>query len=127
MRKLHAIGLSILLVITVIFFLKHKNRSVTYEPFNLPTAENLAKKYERVREGETLFLKSGCANCHNIHAQGSKMGSSLNHLKDSTNPGFAKAWIENPQKMHPGVRMPKAKLTHHQLIALLSYLYNADN
>jgi len=127
MRKLYVIGVCMFLVISIIFFLKHKNRSVTYEPFNLPTAENPAKKNERVREGESLFLKSGCTNCHNINSQGSKMGSSLNHLKNSTNPGFAKAWIENPQKMHPGVRMPKAKLTNDELIALLSYLYSVDN
>jgi cytochrome c2 len=110
-----------------IFFLKHKNRSVTYKTFNVPTAENTVKKKERVREGESLFLKSGCANCHNIHGQGSKMGASLNHLKNFTNPGFAKAWIVNPQEMRPGVRMPQAKLTEDQLIALLTYLYSVDN
>lgn len=115
----------VLLIITV-FLLRRKNSSIAYEPYNLPVLLDPTEKETRVTEGSDLFKKSRCTSCHYLGALGSRLGSSLNHLRTSKNPGFTKAWIENPQRMRPGVRMPKAKLTNDELISLIYFLHEAN-
>ncbi|MBI1883971.1 MAG: c-type cytochrome [Chlamydiae bacterium] len=79
----------------------------------------------RIEEGRILFQKTGCINCHLFENKGKPFGTSLDKLRQ-TNPGFARAWIKNPQAMKSGVKMPTPKLDDDQILSLLYYLYQEN-
>jgi cytochrome c2 len=116
-------ALIVLLLGLWILFVTSGQYAPMFEPFDLPP---LAPKdlQLRLQEGEGLFVQTGCLNCHSFQNHQKAMTSSLNHLKKSTQPGFGKAWLENPQKMKPGVKMPRPKISPSELLSLLYYLYS---
>jgi cytochrome c oxidase subunit 2 len=83
--------------------------------------------------GQRVFLSSGCSVCHAIsgtQAQ-STVGPDLTHLKSrmtlaagtlSNTRANLTRWIENPQAIKPGVRMPALPFKPAELQALVSYL-----
>jgi cytochrome c oxidase subunit II len=91
-----------------------------------PTDSTLAYGYR-------IFMSSGCALCHSIagtEARGS-VGPGLSHFKSrmsigagtlANNRANLTRWVENPQAIKPGVRMPSYPLTKVQLNALVAYL-----
>jgi cytochrome c oxidase subunit 2 len=85
------------------------------------------------REGERLFMASACASCHQIRGTGTTatVGPDLTHLAGRTsiaaltlpnNPGALASWIQNPQAIKPGVRMPDLGLSTSQVSDVVAYL-----
>jgi cytochrome c oxidase subunit 2 len=80
-----------------------------------------------------LFAEKGCANCHAIQGTPARgdVGPDLTHaasratLAAGTIPNdrvHLRAWLEDPQRIKPGVKMPKLPLSQRDLGALVSYL-----
>ncbi len=86
-----------------------------------------------ILRGEQVFLGSACVYCHTIkgtNASG-KIGPDLTHLMSrdtlaagtlSNTPGNLLGWIENPEVIKPGNKMPPTSLNGPDLQALLAYL-----
>jgi cytochrome c oxidase subunit 2 len=83
--------------------------------------------------GQRVFMSSGCAVCHQIAGTDARstVGPDLTHLKSrgtiaagalANNRANLARWIENPQAIKPGVRMPAIPLQPAQREALVSYL-----
>lgn len=83
--------------------------------------------------GAELFQTVGCAACHTIGgtpAQG-QVGPDLTHIAsrttfagatfDRTEENLAR-WLDNPDAMKPGAKMPDLGLTPEQIEALVAYL-----
>lgn len=85
------------------------------------------------RRGMWTFMSEGCASCHTIRgtqAQGS-VGPDLTHvagretLAANTIPnrhGPLSAWVDDPQSLKPGVKMPGIALDEDELQAVVAYL-----
>lgn len=85
------------------------------------------------REGQELFMENACASCHTIagtEAQG-KIGPSLTHvgsretlaaLMIENTPAELLRWIEDPQAIKPGAKMPGLELSHREFEAIATYL-----
>jgi cytochrome c oxidase subunit 2 len=85
------------------------------------------------RTGEQVFLANACASCHTIRgtsAQG-RVGPDLTHVASRATlaglviPNDAAhllAWIENPQRFKPGVKMPGLDLSDADFRAIATYL-----
>jgi len=83
--------------------------------------------------GQRLFMNAQCASCHTIAgtpAQGT-VGPNLTHVGSRTSlasdeipntPKWLAAWIQNPQKIKPGSRMPDLGLSSPQIERLVAYL-----
>jgi cytochrome c oxidase subunit II len=80
-----------------------------------------------------LFVQKGCANCHAIRgtSAGAHVGPDLTHvgsrdlLASGTIPNDRadmRAWVQNPQKIKPGTKMPNLPLSPRDLDALVNYL-----
>jgi cytochrome c oxidase subunit 2 len=84
-----------------------------------------------------LFAKRGCANCHEIRGTpaDSHVGPDLTHvasralLASGTIPNDRpnlRAWLQDPEKIKPGTKMPKLPLSQRDLDALVSYLESLE-
>ncbi|PWU18638.1 MAG: cytochrome c oxidase subunit II [Candidatus Rokuibacteriota bacterium] len=84
------------------------------------------------QEGKDVFGKSACVGCHTIAGTSAgQIGPDLTHfasrktfagsLMGSTPENLIK-WIENPDHMKPGARMPNLGMTADQSKALAAYL-----
>ena len=92
-----------------------------------PTAE------ARVQRGEQIFQAGPCAMCHTVSgtAAGGALGPDLTHLMSratlasgvlaNTRANRA-AWVSDPQRLKPGVRMPSRLVAGDDLDAVLDYL-----
>jgi cytochrome c oxidase subunit 2 len=84
-------------------------------------------------EGQTVFMRSACINCHTIAgtvATG-RFGPDLTHLASrdtiasgpvKNSPENLKQWIADPNSMKPGVLMPSMHLNDHDLDVITAYL-----
>jgi cytochrome c oxidase subunit II len=88
---------------------------------------------EEQKQGQQVFLAHACVMCHTIRGTpaGARIGPDLTHLKSrgtiaaATLPnmrGHLGGWIEDPQSIKPGVRMPPNPLAPGELNALLGYM-----
>jgi cytochrome c oxidase subunit 2 len=86
-----------------------------------------------VSEGQQIFEKTACVNCHTIAGTAAKgtYGPDLTHLmsRQTIAAGAAKntlgtliAWIYNPDSMKPGCKMPSMGLSAQQSAAVAEYL-----
>ena len=85
------------------------------------------------REGQTVFMRSACINCHTIAgtvATG-RFGPDLTHLASrdtiasgpvKNTPENLRQWITDPNSMKPGVLMPSMHLNDHDLDVITAYL-----
>lgn len=84
-------------------------------------------------EGEHVFLTSQCVFCHTVRGTqaGGRVGPDLTHigsrltLASGTLPntrGNLGGWIENPDRIKPGTKMPSVPLDGVQLEAIITYL-----
>ena len=80
-----------------------------------------------------LFADKGCADCHAIRGTPATahVGPDLTHvasralLAAGTIPNdrpHLRAWLQNPQQVKPGAKMPKLPLSPRDLDRLVSYL-----
>jgi cytochrome c oxidase subunit II len=86
-----------------------------------------------VSEGQHIFETTACINCHAVNgtvADG-RFGPDLTHLmsRDTIASGAApntrenlRLWIQNPDAIKPGSKMPAMGLNDHQLDAVTAYL-----
>ncbi|HEY1993947.1 MAG TPA: cytochrome c oxidase subunit II [Edaphobacter sp.] len=84
-------------------------------------------------EGQTVFMRSACINCHTVAgtvATG-RFGPDLTHLASrdtiasgpvQNTPENLRAWIADPNSMKPGVLMPSMHLNDHDLDVITAYL-----
>jgi cytochrome c oxidase subunit 2 len=87
----------------------------------------------QARQGKQDFMEDGCAACHTIagtEAQGT-VGPNLTHLagRDTlaadtipNTPEELFRWIQNPQSIKPGVKMPGLGLGPERFHAIVAYL-----
>jgi len=87
----------------------------------------------QVAQGKAVFESLACVNCHVVKgtpAQG-KFGPDLTHLMSrqtlaagvpTNTPDHLREWVDDPQKIKPGVLMPSLKLTNPELDQVVSYL-----
>jgi cytochrome c oxidase subunit 2 len=85
------------------------------------------------REGQNVFMGTGCPLCHNISgttARGS-VGPDLSHIASRmalaagslpNTPAELAGWIKDPSAIKPGTRMPALPLTPPELHALVAYM-----
>ena len=92
-----------------------------------------AKQSVAMAEGEAVFLRNACINCHTIRGTiaSGHFGPDLTHLASrdtiasgaipNTSENLTK-WIDNPASMKPGCLMPPMHLNDRDLHAVASYL-----
>jgi cytochrome c oxidase subunit 2 len=84
-------------------------------------------------EGERAFLTSQCVFCHTVRGTqaGGRVGPDLTHIGSRltiasgtlpNTPGNLGGWIENPDRIKPGTKMPAVPLGAGQLEAIIAYL-----
>jgi len=92
-----------------------------------------ARQQADVAEGQHLFLRTACINCHAVSATVAtgQFGPDLTHLmsRDTIASGIApntvanlRSWIRDPESLKPGSRMPAMKLTDGELDSVSAYL-----
>jgi cytochrome c oxidase subunit 2 len=85
------------------------------------------------RHGQAVFLRSPCRSCHTIRGTdaGSRFGPELTHLASrrtiasGTLPNTVEhleRWLDDPQAIKPGVRMPPVPLARSDRDAMVAYL-----
>jgi cytochrome c oxidase subunit II len=84
-------------------------------------------------EGQTVFMKNACINCHTIKgtvATG-RFGPDLTHLASrdtiasgpiQNTPDNLRKWVQDPNSMKPGSLMPSMHLDDHDLDVITAYL-----
>ena len=88
---------------------------------------------EDARRGRELFMQSTCVLCHTVRGTiaGSRVGPDLTHVASrqtiaaGTLPNTRddlRRWIDDPQSIKPGVRMPASVLKGQDLEAVVSYV-----
>jgi cytochrome c oxidase subunit 2 len=88
---------------------------------------------ESAKRGKAVFMRGTCPMCHAIQGTeaGARTGPDLTHIAGrvalasgafENNAANLAAWIRDPQKMKPGVRMPANPLAEEDLAALVAYL-----
>jgi cytochrome c oxidase subunit 2 len=87
----------------------------------------------RAARGQQVFLTSACNVCHAIAGTdaAANYGPDLSHIASRrtlaagtlpNDPEHLRRWLENPQRVKPGNRMPIVSLGHDDLDALVAYL-----
>ncbi len=95
--------------------------------------EPIAATSERVQRGQEIFMAGPCAMCHSVAgtSAGGAVGPDLSHLmsRRTIAAGTLKnsrenraAWVADPQRIKPGVRMPSRLVAGDDLDAVLDYL-----
>jgi cytochrome c oxidase subunit 2 len=85
------------------------------------------------REGEQVFMRSGCAACHTLRGTQAtgNVGPDLTHLGSrstiaavtlNNNRGNLGGWVLDPQHVKPGVKMPGTNISGPDLQKLLDFL-----
>jgi cytochrome c oxidase subunit 2 len=85
------------------------------------------------RAGQDVFLSKSCVMCHNVGGTlaGSHVGPDLTHLASrrsiaagtlANTRANLQAWIQDPQSIKPGSRMPMSTLSPADVKALVAYL-----
>jgi cytochrome c oxidase subunit 2 len=92
-----------------------------------------ARAQIQVNEGQRVFQSTACINCHTVSgtvATG-RFGPDLTHLmsRETIGSGIVpntvenlRAWIQNPESLKPGSRMPSMQLTDQELDSVTAYL-----
>jgi cytochrome c oxidase subunit II len=87
----------------------------------------------RAARGQQVFFTSACNVCHAIAGTdaAATYGPDLSHIASRptlaagtlpNDPGHLRRWLENPQRVKPGNRMPVVSLPPEDLDALVAYL-----
>jgi cytochrome c2 len=98
-----------------------------------PTSEPMTGGNPRV--GQQLIARYGCAACHQIKGianADSKVGPSLNEIRDSSYVGGVlpnsadnlMKWIMHPRAVSPNTAMPELGVTQGEARDMAAYLYS---
>ncbi|HEY3529697.1 MAG TPA: cytochrome c oxidase subunit II [Nocardioides sp.] len=85
------------------------------------------------RQGMSLVTTTTCASCHTVRgtAADGTVGPDLTHVGSrpriggqiiSNTPDHLASWIDNPQNIKPGVKMPPQPLSQSETQAVVAYL-----
>ncbi len=88
---------------------------------------------DAVSVGQKIFETTNCINCHNVAGTvaNGRFGPDLTHLMSRetiasgavpNTPGNLRLWIQNPDALKPGSRMPAMGLSDQELDAVTAYL-----
>lgn len=83
--------------------------------------------------GRQVFEQMTCVNCHAVEPNNTAVtaGPNLTHLAGrsligsgvvANSPENLRRWLEDPQQVKPGAKMPNFKLSHRQIDDLVAYL-----
>jgi cytochrome c oxidase subunit 2 len=92
-----------------------------------------AQASEAERRGRVIFETTACINCHTVAGTvaNGRFGPDLTHLmsRETIASGIAKntrenlrRWVESPDSMKPGSKMPPMQLSHPDYDNLVAYL-----
>jgi cytochrome c oxidase subunit 2 len=92
-----------------------------------------ARESDSVAGGRRIFETTSCVNCHTVAgtAASGRFGPDLTHLMsrdtiaagvEANTPVNLRRWIQNPDAIKPGSRMPAMHLTDQELDAVTTYL-----
>jgi cytochrome c oxidase subunit 2 len=83
-------------------------------------------------EGKAIFARSACVGCHTVSGvSAGLLGPNLSHFGSRATlaagmwpntPENVAAWVHDPQRLKPGVKMPPLGLTEEQARAVAAYL-----
>jgi cytochrome c oxidase subunit 2 len=87
----------------------------------------------RAARGQAVFMTSACNLCHTIAGTdaSASLGPDLSHFASRrtiaagtlpNDPDNLRRWLENPQRVKPGNRMPVVSLARDDIDALVAYL-----
>ncbi|MDX1775455.1 MAG: cbb3-type cytochrome c oxidase subunit II [Desulfobulbales bacterium] len=73
--------------------------------------------------GEKLFYREGCGQCHTYKGRGGRMGPDLSGVTNLKTDSWIDTYIQNPKKVYPFSRMPAFKhLSKSKRKAIISFL-----
>ena len=73
--------------------------------------------------GEKLFYREGCIQCHTYKGKGGRMGPDLSAVTNRKNDKWIDSYLQNPKKMNPLSRMPSFKhLSSSKRKAIIAFL-----
>lgn len=74
-------------------------------------------------KGAALFLAKGCAGCHRgAGGLGGVVGPDLRNARARLEPRWIVRWLQNPQAIDPGSKMPNIGLKRGEAVALTAYI-----
>jgi len=75
--------------------------------------------------GEKLFYREGCVQCHTYKGKGGRMGPDLSAVTNIKTDSWIDSYIQNSKKMYPFSRMPSFNhLSSSKRKAIISFLKN---
>ncbi|MFC1843780.1 c-type cytochrome [Thermodesulfobacteriota bacterium] len=75
--------------------------------------------------GEKLFYREGCIQCHTYKGKGGRMGPDLSAVTNLKSDSWINNYMQKPKKMNPFSRMPSFRhLTSSKRKAIISFLKN---
>ena len=76
-------------------------------------------------DGEKLFFREGCGQCHTFKGKGGRMGPDLSAITNLKTDSWIDSYMQNPKSMYPFARMPSFKhLSSNKRKAIISFLKN---
>lgn len=81
-----------------------------------------AEEYEKLPEGEKLFLKYPCWVCHSVKGKGGKLAPDLTKVGTRRNEAWMIKHFKDPRSVSQKSFMPKFNLSDEQIKELITYL-----
>lgn len=72
--------------------------------------------------GIEIVHDKGCMVCHTINGAGGQVGPVLNGVGDRYSQEWLETWLQNPQAVRNGSRMPNFHFTDEEITAVVTYL-----
>lgn len=76
-----------------------------------------------IYDGEKLFFKVGCSQCHTFEGRGGRMGPDLSAVTNIRSDDWIYNYLQDPAKINPRARMPSfAHLSGAKRKAIIRFL-----
>jgi cbb3-type cytochrome oxidase cytochrome c subunit len=73
--------------------------------------------------GEKLFFREGCSQCHTYKGKGGRMGPDLSAVTNLRSDSWIDSYLKNPKEMNPFSRMPSfSHLSDTKRKAIIAFL-----
>ena len=73
--------------------------------------------------GEKLFIKEGCSQCHTYNGKGGRMGPDLSAVSNVKTDSWIDSYIQNPKNTNTFSRMPSfSHLSSNKRKAIIAFL-----
>jgi mono/diheme cytochrome c family protein len=87
--------------------------------------QQVMQKLMHLREpGAELVAQFGCQGCHEIRAEGGKLGPTLDGVISSKGEAFVLEKLANPRFNNPASAMPKYPMNKEEMKAIIGFLNN---